>query len=93
MLSKFVQFMYDLKYKVWPAITSFLPDLFVDVILPHFKLIVLYPFAKLGIVSAQNKMAYIYFTSWKLETQKGTKWLEHGVSIENTKSLIIRGLF
>ena len=72
MLSKFVQFMYDLKYKVWPAITSFLPDLFVDVILPHFKLIVLYPFAKLGIVSAQNKMAYIYFSSWKLETQKGT---------------------
>ena len=93
MLSKFVQFMYDLKYKVWPAITSFLPDLFVDVILPHFKLIVLYPFAKLGIVSAQNKMAYIYFSSWKLETQKGTKWLEHGLAVENTKSLIIRGLF
>ena len=65
MLSKFVQFMYDLKYKVWPAITSFFPDLFVDVILPHFNLIVLYPFAKLGIVSAQNNMAYIYFTAWK----------------------------
>lgn len=93
MLSKFAQFMYDLKYKVWPAITSFLPDLFVDVILPHFKLIVLYPFAKLGIVSAQNKMAYIYFSSWKLETQKGTKWLEHGVAVENPKSLIIRGIF
>lgn len=93
MLSKFVQFMYDLKYKVWPAITSFLPDLFVDVILPHFKLFMLYPFAKLGNVNAQNKMAYIYFTSWKLETQKGIKWLEHGVAVENPKSLIIRGIF
>ena len=59
MVSKFVQFMYDFKYKIWPQITSFLPDLFVDVILPHFKLIVLYPFAKLGNVKAQNKMAYI----------------------------------
>lgn len=92
MVSKFVQFMYDFKYKIWPQITSFLPDLFVDVILPHFKLIVLYPFAKLGNVKAQNKMAYIYYSSWKLETQKGTKWLEHGLAVENSKSLILRGI-
>ena len=93
MVSKFVQFMYDFKYKIWPQITSFLPDLFVDIILPHLKLIVLYPFAKLGIVSVQNKMAYIYYSSWKLETQKGTKWLEHGLAVENSKSLILRGIF
>ena len=63
-------------------------------ICPRIKIGILYPFAKLGIVSAQLYIANILHEHyWYWEPKNPEKWVEKGVRQNNPFAIILKGHF
>lgn len=75
-------------------ITNTISHFFSDMFFPSIKVILLYPFAKMGIVSAQLDIAQIYLENFFCRTMKiPKKWLKKGIQQKNPRAYVIMGRF
>lgn len=65
-----------------------------DEIWPRLKIAFLYPFAKVGIVSAQLEIAKILYENyWVINPKNPEKWLTKGLKQENPFAFVLKGHF
>lgn len=86
-----------LTYEILDSIKKFfgsIIDFFTDSLFPRIKIGLLYPFAKLGIVTAQLSIANILFNHyWFWEPKNPEKWIEKGVEQNNPFAIVLKGHF